>query len=154
MHWRTDDIFSGLIFLAISVLFGTTALRTLDIGTPGLMGPGFFPLMISIVLAAISAVIILGARSDEPESKRRPIPWRAVVCIIGSALVFAMTVRNVGLVPALLMSVALAVLASRKATFVRGAMIVVGMTIFCVLVFSYGIGLTVELFASEFWRWR
>ena len=55
---------------------------------------------------------------------------------------------------ALLISIALAVIASRKATFVQGAMIVVGMTIFCVLVFSYGIGLTVELFASEFWHWR
>jgi hypothetical protein len=154
MHWRTDDVFAGLIFLAISVLFATTALRTLEIGNPGLMGPGFFPLMISVALAGLSAVIIGGARSSEPDAKRKPIPWRAVVCIIGSAIAFAMTVRNVGLVPALVISISLAVLASRKATFVRGAMIVVGMTIFCVLVFSYGIGLTVELFASEFWRWR
>jgi hypothetical protein len=154
MHWRTDDIFSGLIFLAVSVLFGTTALRTLEIGTPGLMGPGFFPLMISIVLAAISVVIIAGARSNQPDAKRKPISWRAVIFIIGSAVVFGATVRNVGLVPALAVSVALAVLASRQATFVRGAMIVVGMTVFCVLVFSYGIGLTVELFASEFWRWH
>jgi hypothetical protein len=145
MHWRTDDVFAGLIFLAISVLFATTALRTLEIGNPGLMGPGFFPLMISVALAGLSAVIIGGARSSEPDAKRKPIPWRAVVCIIGSAIAFAMTVRNVGLVPALVISISLAVLASRKATFVRGAMIVVG---------SYGIGLTVELFASEFWRWR
>lgn len=154
MHWRSEDIFSGLIFLAVSALFATTALRTLEIGTPGLMGPGFFPLLISACLAILAVAIIGGARSAEPSEHRKPISWRAVFFIISAPIAFALTVRNIGLVPALVISVALAVLASRKMTFMRGALIVVGMTIFCVAVFSYGIGLTVELFSSQFWRWR
>ena len=89
--------------------------------------------MIAVALPCFGAIFIGGARSSEPDAKRKPIPWRAVVCVIGSAIVFAMSVRNLGLVPALLISIALAVIASRKATFVQGALIVVGMTIFCVL---------------------
>jgi hypothetical protein len=63
-------------------------------------------------------------------------------------------VRTAGLVPALLISVTLGVAASRKMSFMRGALIVLGMTVFCVAVFSYGIGLTVELFNPYFWGMR
>jgi hypothetical protein len=118
------------------------------------MGPGFFPVMIAVALAALAIVIIVGARTSESEPKRKPIRWRAVFFIIAAPLAFALTVRNLGLVPALMISLALAVLASRKMKPLKGAAIVVGMTVFCVAVFSYGIGLTVELFSSEFWRWR
>lgn len=154
MHWRSEDIFAGLIFLAISALFAITAVNTLEIGTPGLMGPGFFPLMVALMLGGLAIVIIAGARSAEPEPKRKPISWRAVFFVISSALAFALTVRNVGLMPALAISIALSVSASRKMTLLRGSLIVVGMTIFCIAIFSYGIGLTVELFSSQFWTWR
>lgn len=154
MHWRTDDIFAGLIFLAVSALFATTALRTLEIGTPGLMGPGFFPLLVAGALAIVGVFVIAGARSSEPEAPRKPISWRAVFFVIAAPIAFALTVRTAGLVPALLTSITLGVLASRQMTFVRGALIVLGMTVFCVVVFSYGIGLTVELFNPYFWGMR
>lgn len=153
-HWRSDDVFAGLIFLAVSALFATTALRTLEIGNPGLMGPGFFPLLIAACLAIVATFIIAGARSTEPDAPRKPISWRAVVCVIAAPIAFALSVRTAGLVPALVLSVTLAVLASRQMTLVRGAAIVIGMTIFCVLVFSYGIGLTAELFNPYFWGLR
>lgn len=154
MHWRTDDIFAGLIFLAVSALFATTALRTLEIGTPGLMGPGFFPLLVAGCLAIVGVFVIAGARSSEPEAPRKPISWRAVFFVILAPIAFALTVRTMGLVPALVISITMAVAASRQMTLLRGALIVVGMTIFCVLVFSYGIGLTVELFNPYFWGMR
>jgi hypothetical protein len=154
MHWRTDDLFAGLMFLGVSALFGFTALSTLEIGTPGVMGPGFFPIMVSLALAGLAVAIILGARGAEPGKSRRPIAWRAVVCVIGAPVAFGLSVRTLGLVPALLIAVTLGVLASRKMTLVRGALIAGGMTVFCVAIFSFGIGLSVELFSSQFWRWR
>ena len=154
MHWRTDDLFSGLMFLGVSALFGFTALSTLETGTPGLMGPGFFPIMVSLALAGLAVAIIVGARSGAPSAPRKPIAWRAVVCVIGAPVAFGLSVRTLGLVPALLIAVTLGVLASRKMTAARGALIVGGMTVFCVAIFSFGIGLSVELFSSQFWHWR
>jgi hypothetical protein len=153
MHWRTDDLFSGLMFLGVSALFGFTALRTLEIGTPGVMGPGFFPIMVSLALAGLAVAIIIGARGA-PSAPRKPIAWRAVACVIGAPIAFGLSVRSLGLVPALLIAVTLGVLASRKMTLVRGVLIVGGMTVFCVAIFSFGIGLSVELFSAQFWRWR
>jgi hypothetical protein len=149
---RTEDLYAGLIFLGIAVFFAATALRTLDVGTPGTMGPGFFPLMIAALLGLLGALIILGARGGKASAPRPPIPWRAVACIIGAPVLFGLTVRSLGLVPALLISLTLGVLATREMTLGRGLAIVLGITAFCVAVFSFGLGISVELVSSRLWR--
>lgn len=155
INWRSEDVAAGLIFLAIAGLFAITALRTLKIGTPGQMEPGFFPLMVAALLATLGLIIIVrGARSPVSAEMRKPIPWRAVFFVIAAPVVFALSVRTMGLVPALVFSIACAVLASSKMGLVRGVLIVIGMTIFCIAVFSYGIGLTNELFNPYFWGLR
>ena len=141
----SDDILSGLLFVTLAIFFGVTAARTLEIGNFGLMGPGLFPIVVSTLLATIGVGVMFTGRSIEEQPKHLPVPWRAIVFIIGAPIVFALSVRSVGLVPALLLSVAMAVSASRKMTFVKGLLIVIGMTLFCVAVFSYGIGLTAQL---------
>ena len=74
MRGRSDNFVAGTIFLAIAALFGFTALKTLDVGTVETMGPGFFPIMISLALAG------LGDRDHDLGAQmhleRRPIPWR------------------------------------------------------------------------------
>jgi hypothetical protein len=142
----SDDTLSGLMFIALAVFFGVTASRTLVIGNFGLMGPGLFPILVSTLLAIIGVAVIFTGRRIGEQPKHWPIPWRAILFIIGAPVVFALTVRSVGLVVALILSISMAVLASRKIDFVKGALIVLGMTIFCVAVFSYGIGLTAQLF--------
>jgi hypothetical protein len=146
MRPSSEDLRSGLIFIAIAAFFAITATRTLEIGTPGLMGPGFFPLMVSALLAAMGVAIIATSAGPDPGQKRRPVSWRAILFIIAAPIAFALSVRTIGLVPALLSSVTLGVLASRKITFGQGVLIVLGITAFCVIVFSYGIGLTAQLF--------
>ena len=148
MTWRHDDVFAGLMFLAIAALFGITAFFSLDIGTAGQMGPGYFPVFMSAILALLGLVIIARARSGETVA-HLPIPWRGLFFVLSAPVAFGLTVRTLGLVPALLITVTLAVLASRKISWAKGLSIVVGMTAFCVAVFSYGIGLTVELFSSR-----
>lgn len=145
MLHRSDNLIAGLMFLAIAALFGFTALKTLDIGTVGEMGPGFFPIMISVVLA-ILGLLVMFSRSETDNEERRPIPWRAVLLVTLAPIAFAYTVRSLGLVPALIVSVAIGVAASHRIGWKQGALIVVGMTAFCVAVFSYGIGLTAQLF--------
>jgi len=151
MSKSKDDLIVGLIFLGIAGFFGINSRLTLEIGTAGAMGPGYFPLMMSIALGIVGLIIIL-ARSGENggESGPRPFPWRGMFFVVSAPVAFGLTVRSLGLVPALLITVTLSVLASRKIGFARGAAIVVGMTAFCVAVFSYGIGLTVELVNSRF----
>lgn len=148
MSWRHDDVFAGLLFLAIAALFGITAFLSLEIGTAGSMGPGYFPVFMSAILAVLGLAILARAKGGEAVA-HLPIPWRGLFFVLSAPIAFGLTVRTLGLVPALLVTVTLAVLASRKISWRKGFSIVVGMTIFCVAVFSYGIGLTVELFNSR-----
>ena len=146
MSSSTRNLSAGLLFLAIAAFFGFDAWNALEIGSVGTMGPGYFPVMISLALALMGVLVIVAGGDDGAEV--RPMPWRALVFIVGAPVAFGLTVRPLGLVPALLITVTLSVLASRRISFVRGAAIVIGMTAFSIAVFSYGIGLSVELFNS------
>jgi protein-S-isoprenylcysteine O-methyltransferase Ste14 len=146
MSPSSDDLRSGLIFIVIAVLFALTASRTLDIGTASLMGPGFFPIMISAALAILGIAIIVTSVKDPNKEKRRPVSWRGIFFVIAAPVLFGLLVRTLGLVPALLAAVTCSVLASRKIDLKKGVLIVLGLTAFCIAVFSYGIGLTAQLF--------
>ncbi len=137
LHWKTEDAKAGLLFLAISLFFGITTLVKLEVGTPEEMGAGFFPLSLCGILFVLGAAILWKAQPDMQE--QRPINWRAVLLIACAPLAFGLTVRSLGLMPALLISVSLAVMASRKIGVVRAAAIVAGVTVFCIVVFKFGV---------------
>ena len=50
------DVFSGLIFLAVGGFFKYFS-NDYDIGTLSLMGPGYFPNLISSLLLMIGAIV-------------------------------------------------------------------------------------------------
>jgi len=137
LDWKTEDARAGLLFLAISLFFGITALVTLDIGSLEEMGAGLFPLLLCAILGLLGVAILLKARADA--RVQPPVNWRAVLCIAAAPVAFGLAVRDLGLLPALLISIALAVAASRRIGLRRGAWIVAGVTTFCVVVFKFGV---------------
>lgn len=83
------DFFSGLVFIVIGVAFawGATAYK---IGEGARMGPGYFPLMLGVLLAALGAVIMFKALLVETEDgdKIGAWAWKPVFFIIASNLAF------------------------------------------------------------------
>lgn len=147
MTWNRDDLTAGLVFLGIGLFFGANTLLSLPVGTVSDMGPGFFPLVLCSILALLGASILAKAHSQAREAEQRPpINLRAVVLISAAPVAFGMALRSLGLVPALVIAVTLALSASRVIGLARGAAIVAGMTLFCVGVFYYGLRVPVELF--------
>ena len=51
------DFWSGVMFCGFAAV-GILAARGYSLGTAGKMGPGYFPLMLGIVLAALGAILI------------------------------------------------------------------------------------------------
>jgi len=145
MAWNRDDLAAGLAFLAIGLFFAGNTLLSLDIGTAESMGPGFFPVVLCIVLILLGAAILFNARK-RPNEPRAPFNLRAVVLVIAAPIAFGLTLRSLGLVPSLVITIGLAVAASRSIGWRRGAAIVACMTVFCVVVFYYGLRVPVELF--------
>ena len=48
------DFFAGLLFMALGIAFALGA-RTYNVGTGARMGPGYFPLVLGVVLALLGA---------------------------------------------------------------------------------------------------
>ena len=144
IDWKSQDAVSGLMFLAVAIYVGVSTLLGLDVGSLEEMGPGFFPLALSAILGVIGIFVLLGAKPDE--DRQLPVNWRAVILIGAAPIAFGLTVRTLGLVPALLISVGMATLSSPRIKPLSGAIIIVGVTAFCVAVFKIGIGVPYDLF--------
>ena len=89
------DFFSGLMFTIVGGAFAFGA-TTYNIGTGARMGPGYFPLLLGIVLAILGMIITAQALiSGRPGGdKIGAFAWRPLCFIIGANLVYARVLSN------------------------------------------------------------
>jgi hypothetical protein len=83
------DFVSGLMFLVVGIAFAWGA-TTYNVGEGARMGPGYFPLMLGILLAALGLAIVFEALVVETEDGEKigSIAWKPLSFIIGSNLAF------------------------------------------------------------------
>lgn len=139
-----QDVIAGLIFVAFGLGFAGLA-SAYEIGTPVQMGPGYFPIVLGGILAMLGGVIVAKGFLDREGPPIGAIPWRAIVLIVGAVVIFGFTVRGLGLVPATFIAALMSALASRRTTVVRVALVSVGLTVICVLVFVVALSLRLPL---------
>ncbi|MBP2542440.1 tripartite tricarboxylate transporter TctB family protein [Agrobacterium tumefaciens] len=131
--------------VAVGIGFGISSIFTMDVGSAVKMGPGYFPLILSIVITVIGAVIGTKALRDTEVFRPQIAPLRALAAIIVAPILFGLTVRGLGFVPAVaLTSLSAATAATGQRPLVVIA-ITLGITVFCLGVFYYGLGLPVRL---------
>jgi hypothetical protein len=83
------DFFSGLMFLGVGIAFAWGA-TSYNIGNAARMGPGYFPLMLGAVLAALCGFIIFESLVVETEDGE-PVgrwAWRPLGFVIAANLLF------------------------------------------------------------------
>jgi hypothetical protein len=83
------DFFSGLMFTVVGVAFAWGA-TTYTVGTGARMGPGYFPLMLGILMALIGLGIMFTGLSVETTDGEKigKWAWKQVVFILGANLAF------------------------------------------------------------------
>ena len=83
------DFFSGLMFMGTGVAFAWGA-TTYNVGSGARMGPGYFPLMLGVLMAVLGAVITFKALVVETEGgdKIGKWAWKPLVFIIAANLLF------------------------------------------------------------------
>jgi hypothetical protein len=143
MNANTKDVSAGLLFIAIAALFAFGTLE-LELGTARKLGPGAFPLMLSGVLGLLG-LIIMAKGFRNPVAHEMTLPWRGILLIALAPILFGLTVRGVGMVAAIAIVVAVSAYSSRRMSLKLAAALIVGLTLFCVLVFHIGLGLPVRL---------
>lgn len=142
---RLRDALAGGIFVALGLIFMVAALG-LERGTALRMGPGYFPLLLAGLLILIGAAVAFRALREEAAAiHMHAVPWRGMILILAAPVLFGVTVRGLGLLPAIAIVAAISSFASRRMTIVLAAGITVLLTAFCVLVFNVGLGLPIRL---------
>lgn len=83
------DFFSGLLFTAVGVAFAWGA-TNYSIGTGARMGPGYFPLMLGILMAIVGAIITFKSLVVETEDGEKvgAWAWKSLFFVIAANLVF------------------------------------------------------------------
>src|SRR5262245_59504366 len=89
------DFWSGVLFIA----FGCAGLwfgRNFAVGTLSRMGPGFFPMMMSLALMATGGFLVLRSLvvAGEPVERIAPLPQ---LLILAAIVAFGLLIERVGL---------------------------------------------------------
>jgi hypothetical protein len=138
------DFWCGLLLIAVVAVFAV-GLIGLPIGTAFRMGPGYFPMLLMILLALLGVVILInGLRVDGPPLGA--IPLRPLFLIALPIVFFGLTLRGLGVV----LSLAITVLATTFAARDWNPLVAISTTLAlvagCIAIFVYGLGLPLSLF--------
>ena len=134
----------GTLFVALGLAFAYQS-WILDIGTAFRMGPGYFPLMLALILVLLGIIVLVQATriTGEPVG---PIAWRGLLLILPAPVFFGLTVRGLGFLPAIFLSAVIASFASTRMKPVAALLLSAGVTLFSYAVFSRGLGLPFRSF--------
>ena len=136
------DVVAGFLLIAVAGLFALKA-SELSMGTPLRLGPGYFPLILSGILAALGLAVLangLRAGGGLPSGAAS----RGLAVIIAAVIFFAAAVRPLGFVPTLAVTVMLATLASARFRLIPALLLTTGVVAFCWALFIWGIGLPLQ----------
>lgn len=140
------DFGAGLLFAGIglaAIVIGSGY----PVGTAARMGPGYFPRGLGMILIGLGAILIFkGLRTSGAPLTVRNV--RPLVIVMGSVLVFALTVNYLGLALGSALLVLLSSTASHEFRKVEALIAAVALAVFVVIVFGYGLKLQLPLWPA------
>ncbi|HVA13722.1 MAG TPA: tripartite tricarboxylate transporter TctB family protein [Stellaceae bacterium] len=137
-------IASGSIFLAFGVA-GIVMALGYNLGTPTHVGPGGFPLILSIILAGLGLASLVQGWLAPYAGGLGSWRARAIYLIPLSVVFFGVTVERFGLIPAIVGTTIIAGLANPTIRLIEIAIMCVALAAFGAGVFVYGLDLPFSL---------
>ena len=137
------EFLSGLLLVG----FGLAALliaRNYRMGTAFRMGPGYFPVVLAILLIVIGIIVATSAfRSGEV--KLPQLAWRPLFVVTGSVVLFGLIINGTGLLLTTLALVVASRLARPGYPWLETAVLSVALTALCTVVFHFGLRIQMPL---------
>ncbi len=145
-HRDRHDLIGGVLLGALG-LFVAFYSQRYDFGTPARMGPGFFPHVLGWILAVLGVLIALPAwfrRTAEPLD----VQWKNALFVLGAIVLFAFTLKPLGLVLSTFAAAFVATLADKAITW-RGRLLVsAGVAAVTVAIFIGGLSMVLPLWPA------
>jgi hypothetical protein len=142
---QNRDFLAGMLFLLIGGFAFYIAL-SYPFGSIDKMGPGYFPRVLSAVLAVFGLVtLVKGLRSGE--RVQGTWGWFPLVMLTVSLVSFGFLIEHVGMIPALVVMFFTSAYAGKEARFVEVLVLTVIMCLAATAIFVWGLKLPYPLFA-------
>ncbi len=143
------DFLSGLMFMTVGIVFAVGA-TNYSMGSSARPGPGYFPLILSVMMAILGAVVLFKSLTIETEGGDPvgAIAWRPLLVIVAAITMFGAALPRLGMiitVPLLIIIVSLAGSEFRWKGVIAASVV---LTVFAWLVFVYGLKLTIPMWPS------
>jgi putative tricarboxylic transport membrane protein len=145
----SKDLGAGAVFIAVAATYGGTAWYALPAGSASSMGPGYFPLVLSALIAVVGLVLVFrGLIRGQAAPFAFDISWRAVALVSISIGLFGFFLRELGMFASVAGVSFLTSMASRKFQIPVAATLAIGLATLCSVVFGYGVRLPIPIFGS------
>jgi len=143
------DFWSGLMFLAVGIGFAIGA-GNYSLGTSARPGPGYFPLMLSVIMAILGAIILFKSLTIETEGGDPigNIAWKPLLVIVGSIVAFAVLLPRLGLITTIPILIFLVSLAGDEFHWKGVLANAVVLTFGSWVIFIWGLKLTIPLWPT------
>jgi uncharacterized membrane protein len=137
------DFWAGMMF----ILTGTGAIlmaKQYKFGSTLRMGPGFFPVVLSVVLIVLGIYIMLrGLRKNEKIQKSWSI--RALIILPSSVVLFGILMELAGFIPALIALCFVSAASGKEFKFKEVLLLTIFLSVLSVAMFIWGLGLHFRL---------
>jgi hypothetical protein len=110
---QSSTFWAGAMLCAIGIAAAIAAPQY-RMGTLAQMGPGYFPLILGILLAALGAITCLQAVAKGDGHRLVTPPWRQLICIPLCVVSFALLVERAGLAIAVVVTVLIGCLGGQR----------------------------------------
>jgi len=143
------DFWSGLMFLAIGVGFAVGA-GNYSLGNSARPGPGYFPLMLSVIMAILGAIVLFKSLTIETEGGDPVghIAWKPLLIIMGAITAFAILITKLGMIITVPAVILIASFAGDEFHWKDVVVNAVVLTLGCWLIFIKGLKLTIPMWPA------
>ncbi len=144
LRWQ-KDFAAGLLFLLIGTAWAGASFEY-RIGKATAMGPGYFPLAVSLFLAALGAASIVRSQRVAEADPVGALPARTLLFIIAGVVGFGLLLENLGLLAAGAVLLSVSCWSRWRTRPVETLVLTAGLLALVIGVFVYGLNLPVSVF--------
>ncbi|KQR29988.1 tripartite tricarboxylate transporter TctB [Rhizobium sp. Leaf155] len=137
------DILAGCVMIFLGAL-GLWAGRDLSFGTPAMMGPGFLPRSLCVIIALIGAVVLIKSLTKPHEALDAINPKPLMILVVGIAG-FAFAAESLGFVVATIWLLVVGSLADPESRWREIFISTAVLTTLGALLFIYGLGVQMPI---------
>jgi hypothetical protein len=145
------DFWSGLVFIVVGLGFSWGALNY-SFGSSGRPGPGYFPFGLGILLALLGAFTLFESLTIDTEDGEKvgAFPFKQILIIIGSIVLFGVLIPRFGLLISLPILIITCAMAGDEFHWGEVLVMAAVLTAASWAIFIWGLALTVPVMPTIF----